>query len=593
MKKIRLYHRLRKKYERASVRNKILVSVFFVVMTVVIGSASFFFFRYMQVIQRDSRRQFSEFCTQASINLNSMFSSVEDNGKYILNSTELLRVFQNLSQEEYSLSDEIDDYFSISDVTARYNMNKAVRHIRYYLNTEAIYTREKTSFFPLESISKSSWYARMLIAKGAPFWVYMPEEDRLSCFQAVYANIQTGEILGVLEQELERESVLKILNSVSSFSLDTTMLMDTMGQAAYSAGEGGEAIPADYIDRVSDGEKIETFLEEGGTYAVCRLDNQFILAGRLPNAYLKSQMNTPIVEIFVFCVIGLLIAALLAGVISKSLSGRIRRIIEKVGRIKIDSEDLLSVQYDDEITEIEFMINRFLETIRSSIAENNRIQQQKKEADFRVLQEQINPHFLYNCLDSINWMALAQGDRRIARMSQLLGKFFRLSLSKGNQLIPFADELEHVKIYVSIMQMRFEDSVSVHYEIEEQTLAFPILKILLQPLVENSILHGINRKPSQSGQIWISARMCSGDLAVSVRDDGAGMPEKTLGQIRETLKSPHAPSRCFGLWNMNQRILLYYGKEHGLMIESREAVGTTVSFSIPAAGGKKPEITLP
>lgn len=580
-KRIQLIHRLQKKYERTSVRNKILIAVFLVVMTVVVGSAGFFFTRYTKVIEEDSRRQFSEFCVQAAVSLNYMCSSVEDNGKYILNSTELLRVFQHLSQENYTLSQELDDFFSISQVTVRYNVSRAVKSIRYYFNTDAIYTRERESIFPLDKISKEPWYERMLIAKGAPFWVYLPESGRVSCFQAVYQNIQTGELLGVLEQELDKESVLQIMNSVSSFSMDQTVLLDHQGEMAYYVGSGSENVPVEYSGPLPSGEKMELYSGRDEIYAGCRLNNQFILLGRLPNSHIKDQMGTPVAEMLAFCLVAMIIAAMLAGIISNSLSGRIQRIVEKVGRIKIDSKEYLPVKYDDEITKIELMFNRFLKTIRTYIAENNQVQQQKKEADFRVLQEQINPHFLYNCLDSINWMALDRGERQIAQMSQLLGRFFRLSLSKGSQIIPFADELEHVKIYLSIMQVRFENAISVHYEVDPSSYSLPILKILLQPLVENAILHGINGQSSQTGTIWITAKTSAAALSVSVRDDGVGIPREALQTIQSILDSSEAPQRCFALWNMNQRLMLHYGKEHRLTVESREFAGTTVSFEIP------------
>lgn len=581
MKKNHLLYMWRKKYERTSVKNKILISVFLVVMIVVISSASFFFFQFTQVIQQNSQRQFSEFCTQAVLNLNSMFSSVEDNGKYILNSAELLRVFQHLNQDVYTLSQEIDDFFSVSQVSGRYNVNQSVKAVRYYFDTDAIYTREKSAFFSLEKITGAAWYPRMQIAKGAPFWVYDEATDRISCFQAVYRNVQTGAVLGVLEQEVDKEHVLKILNSVSGFSLDKTLLIDNKGMAAYGIGEEDAGQMQHFMAGQSIMETTETYIAEGYIYAACRLENQFILAGQLPKSYMRSQLSAPVFEILCFCGIALGIAALLANLISNSLSGRIQRIIAQVNHVKIESQDYLTVKYDDEITEIELTINQFLQTIRSSIAENSRMEQQKREAEFRVLQEQINPHFLYNCLDSINWMALNRGERKIAEMSQLLGVFFRMSLSRGGSVVPLAKEIEHLNIYIGIMRLRFAHTLRVFYEIPPELKKMPVPKTLLQPLVENAILHGISTQDTSESHIWISAERTNGGVIISVEDDGVGMTEKTMMRVQKNIHAQQQPKSCYGLWNMNKRLILQFGKEAQLQIESREQRGTKVFFSIP------------
>ncbi len=576
-----LFSRWKAKYEHSSIRAKTLLSVFLGSVLLVIGSAGFFFFRYTGMIQESSQRQFSELCTQAGVSLNYMFSSVESNGVYILNSSELLQIFRHLQQSDYTLSQEIDDYFAVSRVTSRYHTNKATKAVRYYFNTDAIYTREQNFIFPLSRIAEKDWYERMLLAKGAPFWVYLPEEDRLSCFQAEYKNVQTGELLGVLEQELDREEVLRLLSSVSSFSTGCTVLTDRSGNLVYSVGEK----PREFLERYPvwelAEEKTAIYSGEGERYAANRLDNFFVLAGSIPSPYLDGQMNAPVIETLLFGIIALLIAAWMARLISKSLSGRISRIVEGVSRIRLDSEDYLPVRYDDEITKIEETINRFLETIRNSLRENERIYSQKKQADFRILQEQINPHFLYNCLDSINWMALRSREYQIARMAQLLGRFFRMSLSRGNQLVSVEDELEHIRAYLDIMQIRFENWIQVEYNVESDAAKCFMLKLLLQPLVENAILHGFNGQKQETKILRIHICIAEERLQVTVEDNGAGMSSEQLEKIRNILKSEETPRESFGLWNTNQRLVLYYGKEAGLRLNSAPKEGTRVEFSFP------------
>lgn len=571
---------VKKRYESARIKTKIMLSLFLSVAVVLVGTTGFFFVRYTEIIEESAQRQYYEFFTQASIQLNNVFASVEENGKYILNTSELLRVFQHLHQEEYTLSDQIDDFFSMSRVSGRYNLDASVKSLRFYMNADALYIRDRNEFFPFSELESQPWYERMLIAGNSPFWIYWEEKGRISCFQTVYKNVQTGEVLGVLEQELDLKELQEILQNICEFSLDSSLLVDSQGIISCKAGEKEEGDILHFAQDVSSGDELVASHTGQAVYAAKRLDNQFILAGRLSNTYIENKMSAPVLEMLLFFFVSMAISGILANFISRGLSERIRNISTRVTHIDVNSDGQLPVESNDEITEIELAINKFVKTIREYIEENDRVQRQKKEADFRVLQEQINPHFIYNSLDSINWMARQRGEGQIARMAQLLGKFFRISLSRGNQLIPFSEELEHVKTYVSIMQIRFDGSITIHYEIDPQALSLPILKILLQPLVENAILHGISELEERQGTIWITAERQDG-LFVSVKDDGVGISQVKLEQLREILRSQEPPESCFGLWNINQRIMLYYGKKTILQIASTPSQGTEVTFHLP------------
>lgn len=220
----------------------------------------------------------------------------------------------------------------------------------------------------------------------------------------------------------------------------------------------------------------------------------------------------------------------------------------------------------------------------------------KKEADLRALQAQMNPHFLYNTLSSIHWIALMSGEKRIADMVEGLSDFLRISLNGGKEFCPVRQELDHIRNYVRVQSIRFPEEFTVDYIVDSSLLDKIMLKLLLQPLVENALIHGIQKKGS-SGTITILLQSQQERMAVTVLDDGAGMTPQRLQEIRllmEEQEQPGLPGQTeeenrseassgsgYGLRNVNERLLLHYGPASRLEVDSREGAGTRIAFSIP------------
>lgn len=212
----------------------------------------------------------------------------------------------------------------------------------------------------------------------------------------------------------------------------------------------------------------------------------------------------------------------------------------------------------------------------------------KKEADIRALQAQINPHFLYNTLSSIHWIALMDDEKRIADMVQALSDFLRISLNKGKDYYPVHQELAHIQNYAQIQSIRFPDQFEVDFIIDAELNDKVMLKLLLQPLVENAMLHGIQKKQGK-GTITIYLEKKEGLMCFLILDDGIGMTVEQLDQVKNNLLStedvPLEGLGGYGLRNVNERLILHYGLESQLNIQSRVNQGTRISFSIPIREG--------
>ncbi|MRN52701.1 sensor histidine kinase [Paenibacillus monticola] len=212
----------------------------------------------------------------------------------------------------------------------------------------------------------------------------------------------------------------------------------------------------------------------------------------------------------------------------------------------------------------------------------------KKEADIRALQAQINPHFLYNTLSSIHWIALMDDEKRIADMVQALSDFLRISLNKGKDYYPVHQELAHIQNYAQIQSIRFPDQFELDFIIDAELNDKVMLKLLLQPLVENAMLHGIQKK-QEKGTITVYLEKKEGLMCFLILDDGIGMTVERLDQVRSNLIStediPLEGLGGYGLRNVNERLILHYGPESQLNIQSRVNQGTRISFSIPIREG--------
>lgn len=248
----------------------------------------------------------------------------------------------------------------------------------------------------------------------------------------------------------------------------------------------------------------------------------------------------------------------------------------------------LNLRGCSEIEELGHEFSGMLEDIESlnrkifqSATDLYELKVQKQEAELAYLRSQVDPHFLYNTLEVIRKMALEKDAPEIAQMTLDMGHIFRYS-AKGEDEVTLEEEISIIKSYSRIQQMRFEGKISVYYFVSEDVLELKVMKMLLQPIVENSIFHGLEPK-SGKGSLYIGARVEEDDLIITVKDDGVGIGEAELAELQGMLREKSADTRKHvGTLNTNARIRLQYGERYGVQIESLPEDGTTVTLRLPA-----------
>ncbi len=237
----------------------------------------------------------------------------------------------------------------------------------------------------------------------------------------------------------------------------------------------------------------------------------------------------------------------------------------------------IDIKGNDEIALLGSSFNKMSRRLNELVNEVYRVQLKQKEAELKALQAQINPHFLYNTLDIIHWMCRIENAFESSNLVQALAKLFRLSLNSGNEFTTVRNELDHLKNYITIQERRFEDLISFNISCPDDLLDCKVIKLILQPLVENAIHHGIEKKGCQ-GNITVRIYKENQNVVYIIQDDGAGAD---IAELNALLLKVEEKNRGFGIKNVNDRIKLYFGNDYGINFHSSHNNGTTVIVTQP------------
>jgi len=416
-----------------------------------------------------------------------------------------------------------------------------------------------------------------------------PYRDVISVGRAI-VRPSTRELMGVIIVDVDRAAIVELCRGVR------------MGESGYFSlvtGEGGLIYPesADPRDLTPGNRALIAGAGEGHFVQRVGREPEFFVFNTLASAGWKIvgrvklkelmrgayQIRSLTLAVVLLCI---LFTVVLYFFISDALTHPIRELRQKMAQAEGGNLDVQAASRStDEIGGLYHSFNVMIAKIRELLERSIREQEELAKSELKTLQAQINPHFLYNTLDAIVWMTEADRKSEVVRMTKTLATFFRIVLSKGEDWIRVRDEIEHVESYLAIQKMRYHDILDYSIQLEDGMGDCRILKLTLQPLVENAIYHGIKNKRA-GGCVRVRGRRLAGErLEFVVEDDGCGFAPERLRQVRLALaEEVFEVSResGFGLKNVNQRIKLYYGKSWGVGIESQAGAGTRVTVNLPA-----------
>ncbi|MGG1513823.1 sensor histidine kinase [Paenibacillus oryzisoli] len=408
--------------------------------------------------------------------------------------------------------------------------------------------------------------------------------------RGVADGIEAGKLLGFILVDFNGEDIEKMLNVFFKYSYLDLYLVDSAGQDIFT--DIGRNQKTSLLEQLKENkpalDKNErlSFREGGNNYL---LISKFFEENGWSLVFLLKDFNESEYILFysIIVLIGLILLSFgfsygFSSIVSFNISALVKT-VRNVKRGHLQARFKSNAQ--DEIYELGNSFNEMLERIDRLIEEKYMSEVKMKDAELKakeyelnLLQSQINPHFLYNTLKTAQYMAFAK-DPRTEKMIKLLIALFKTSITRGEKVVKLSEEISHVKTYIEIQQMRFGSKIHAVFDVGDELLDIPVLKLTLQPIVENAIYHGLE-VTDHGGTIAIEVRKAEGLLLVTIRDNGVGMSEVKLAEIKARLDG-NKQGDSIGIINVHERIRLHFGPDYGITVESQLGGGTTVNIHFP------------
>lgn len=501
----------------------------------------------------------------------------------------------------------------------RMDLNAKLWYIkRYTPNIDGIYVigengaqyRSAFSSMLQKDFRKEEWYRELKETKSS-MWSCLGEGSFIIrdldsyMISLMYPVIDRAsyEFMGAVVLDISMENLRQIAQEGLGFD-GTLILLDEGNQVLYTDIDEKENISVpEEVEQWFFGKKIEkpgtAMADLGGKgYLISGMALDIAgwkIVGLIPEWVIYERLDMTRGMLLAVSLICICLSVVLAISVSDGVSRPVRDI--RTAMKNMEHGDLavhVESRRNDEMGALVASFNHMANKLKILVQEQKKAQEKLRRAELKALQAQINPHFLYNTLDSINWMARAGEISQVGEMINSLSIFFRISLSGGKMFITVEEELRHVENYILIQKKRYEKYLDYKIEVPEKLYNCSCLKMILQPLVENAIYHGIKEK-GQRGIIRITAEEMGDMLLFYVTDTGKGMSLEKLSELEQMMKKGiEYDSSSYGVINVQQRIQTCYGEQYGLHFQSKMGEGTRVTVVLPkyryVQGGKTNEL---
>jgi len=499
------------------------------------------------------------------------------------------------NENKFGSSQALDDLSFVMDLLGSYaDTSKYIDSIYLYSISQKYLVSSRLKVKIVDNIEIYDWYQKAVEGDGKIVWIATREvEDIDTGFTkqlisaALLVKNNMGDIIGTLCINLRSEIIEDLTENIDIGDEGFILICDEKGNIINHKDKNLIST------NMRSHEYIEKILSNNEGSFECAIQNDNFIVNYFTSPYTKwkfatilpsSELNYKIfiksLSSILVCIACIPVAIFFSLIISNNLYTPIK-VLKNAMRKAAEGDFSAKIEDigKDEFSELNESFNTMVKNIDDTIKELYRTRLLKKEAELKALQSQINPHFLYNTLDSMYWMARLSRTEELSIMISAFSKFLKINLSKGRDIISIKEVIEEIEHYLTIQKYRFGDKFDVVIDVDQELYNYSMIKFIMQPMVENAIYHGIERKKGK-GMIKIIGRRVQDHIKFSVIDDGIGMSQERLEQVMESIDKG-MEDRNFALVNISKRIQAVYGDEFKINIKSREGLGTEVEVEIP------------
>ncbi len=589
-----MFHWFVKLMNDIKIRNKLLLAFLGVTLLPVLLVGGYLTFE-MRTMAFDNALE------QASINVDRVRKRTEEvigvsqDISYRLNNDTRLK---RLAVRKYeSIYEVVKAYQEYTDVREYLRLYTEISNIRLYTDNSSLLNNWEL-INPSPAIKESEWYQRAQRYEGMIGWEYIEDERDHDKYLSLVRKIELegSSKTGVLVINVNSNKLTSILNQES---FDTMIVDDQNNIIASNRKEREGKTLADIsfdtkllgqgsgsYEAVVDGEPSQIVIDELSPQSsrnALRVISVFSIDSIVqePNRIIRLALSV--------ITISVVLAFLLIFSFSSLFSRRLLHLSKHINRVGTgDFDTALQIDGKDEIALLARQFNSMVRSIHDLMLEvqvsneqNSLLQQKQNDIRFKMLASQINPHFLFNALESIRMEAHMKNQQEIARVVRLLGQMMRSSLEAGRSKVTLKQELDMVRCYLEIQQFRYEERLKYHFIVDPAVESLSMPPLIIQPLVENAVIHGLDNT-LEGAVVTVVIRYEQDHALFMITDNGAGITQDRLEQIRITLETQEEQEGArIGLRNVHDRLKLSYGEKYGLTIESHPDEGTRISFRIP------------
>lgn len=516
--------------------------------------------------------------------LTSRMSHIEEISSMIVVNKDINSIF-SMNPDHLEIWKQISMFEDVTSYTSILESDSQFNNIMYFINDGFIMAGKASLYRPLSQVQGQKWTETFLKAKGRSTWLifedkynFLNPKKYLTLGRALWNENNYMEPVGFVMINIDLGQITEALQA--SVPGQLVYVVTAEGEIVASSGSEEELAKMRLPYTLNSGSSYSEFHLESGPYLARgnQIDStNLFLVSVIPSSAAMSIIQKIRGQMLgIYAVIGLFIFAFIFP-ITRSITRRIFLLMNKMSQVRQGRLNTLDLEpRTDELGHLISSYNYMINSVQMLMEEQFRLGQEKKGAELKALQSQINPHFLYNTLDMVNWMAQKEEVENIQKVIHALSDYYKLVLNKGKDFVTVGDEVRLCKIYMEIQKNRYKERIKLEVKVDDEALSCMLPKITLQPLVENAIVHGIMETEGRRGTIRINGRLEQDRLIVSIEDDGAGIRE------REERHSKYQGSG-YGVGNINKRLNLFFGDDsRGIQFTSQEGEGTTVMIDVPA-----------